>query len=224
MQCEVVCEGAYAAARILLSPGEQVNTEPGAMLAMSKTLKLEGKVFGGGIGTMVSKFLTGSSVRTQTIKAGNTAGELYLAPAMPGDICVKELNAGEEIYLNHGCYLASSPTVKYSIKILQPLKALLGGNDFAMQSLTGPGTVVFSSFGSIIHRRIAPGLDYVVDNEHLIAWSASLKYSVEKSSSGIFSSYLSEGLVYTLQGPGDVYFQTRGPGALAKYLEETTKK
>jgi uncharacterized protein (AIM24 family) len=54
----------------------------------------------------------------------------------------------------------------------------------------------------------------VIDTGHLVAWDATLTYSVGKSGSGWIASYLSgEGLVCHFQGQGRIWIQTRNPTA-----------
>jgi uncharacterized protein (AIM24 family) len=54
----------------------------------------------------------------------------------------------------------------------------------------------------------------VIDTGHLVAWDATLDYSVGKSGSGWIASFLSgEGLVCHFRGQGRIWIQTRNPAA-----------
>lgn len=57
--------------------------------------------------------------------------------------------------------------------------------------------------------QLADGEKYIVDNGHLVAWSA--KYTLQRvASGGIISGMASgEGLVCKFTGPGTVFMQTR---------------
>ena len=88
-----------------------------------------------------------------------------------------------------------------------------------IQQIKGKGSVLVSSFGAIHKVALAPGQTMVVDNSHLVAWTDTVQYEIQKASSGWFSSVTSgEGLVCHVKGPGDVYFQTRNPGSFGQWI------
>lgn len=218
MKLEIILPGTYCLAKVTLEKDEQFNMTPDAMVAMDAVMDVDGKIFGDGIGSMIKRAITGSSARIQTVTAKRGRGEILLAPDQAGDICLKALKRGEELILNHGAYLGSAPEVEFDMKLQGPIKTLLGGGTFTLQKMKGPGFLLFSSFGSILHKTLGPGEKYVVDNDHLLGWTGTVKYSVKKSSGSMLSSWLSEGFVYQLEGPGDIYIQSRGPASLANVL------
>ncbi|HNV68749.1 MAG TPA: AIM24 family protein, partial [Candidatus Ozemobacteraceae bacterium] len=76
-------------------------------------------------------------------------------------------------------------------------------------------------FGGIYKISLAPGQHYVVDNGHLVAWSNTVQYEVQKASSGWLSSMTSgEGFVCHVRGPGDVWFQTRNPTGFGAWVRQ----
>lgn len=218
MRYEIVSPGAFSAAKVYLEKGESLNMDPGVMITMDESIDLVGKITGGGIFNMIRRTMTGESARVQTATAKKSGGEIVIAPSQPGEICAKDLDKDEHLLLVHGAYLASAGSVSFNVKMQGPIKAMLSGSNIMAQQLTGPGLVIFSGFGAVMHKALKSGEVYMVNNEHLIGWSSTAKYSVVKSSRGLLSSYLSEGLVCRFEGPGDVYVQTRGAGALAEVL------
>jgi uncharacterized protein (AIM24 family) len=67
--------------------------------------------------------------------------------------------------------------------------------------------------------QLAAGQEYVVDNSHLVAWSATTEYEIRKASSGWMSSITSgEGLVCHFRGPGLILLQTRNPDAFGSWM------
>lgn len=91
-QYEILYPGSYAMAKISMKQGQSIKAESGAMVAMSPTIEVEGKMEGGVLGTLGRKFLTGESLFLQTLKAVRGDGEVLLAPASPGDLRVLDLN------------------------------------------------------------------------------------------------------------------------------------
>ena len=64
---------------------------------------------------------------------------------------------------------------------------------------------------------VSPGSPVTVDNEHVVAWDASLDYSI-RVASGTFGFTSGEGLVNEFNGNGKVYIQTRNIHNLADAL------
>ena len=75
-----------------------------------------------------------------------------------------------------------------------------------------------ASFGAIIRKDLVEGERYVIDNGHLVAWTA--KYVLERvASGGIISGMASgEGLVCKFIGPGTVFMQTRNAAAFTAFM------
>ena len=57
-----------------------------------------------------------------------------------------------------------------------------------------------------------------IDNEHVVAWDASLDYQIQIAS-GTFGFTTGEGLVNVFHGNGTVYIQTRNIHNLADALK-----
>ena len=89
-------------------------------------------------------------------------------------------------------------------------------------SATGTyGTLVLNSFGAIHKIELKPDQEYIVDNSHLVAWSATTSYNIEKAASGWVASFTSgEGLVCRFRGPGVVYIQSRNPGSFGAWIRQ----
>ena len=68
--------------------------------------------------------------------------------------------------------------------------------------------MIIGSFGAM--EMLTVDGNMVLDTGHLVAWDATLQYTVGKSGSGWIASFLSgEGVVWDVQGQGQVYVQTR---------------
>lgn len=192
MKFEILYPGAYSMLKVNLEKGEHVKAESGAMLSMSGTIDVEGKLEGGLMSGLARKFLTGETLFFQTLRAVRGAGEVLLASAIPGDATLIELDGSIEYILQKDGFLCGSPELKLATSAQNLTKGLFSGEGFFVQKISGRGTLVVSSFGSIHRVDLAPGEERVIDNGHLVAWPSSVTYKLEKASaSGWFSSLTS---------------------------------
>ncbi|NLI78900.1 MAG: TIGR00266 family protein [Candidatus Riflebacteria bacterium] len=221
MKYQIMQPGSYAMIKVDLAANEVMKAESGAMVAMHPNIDVEAKVDGGMFGALKRAVLTGESVFFQTLKATRGPGEVYLAPGVPGDVTVMELNGANHFFLQKQAFLAGDDGLTIEAVSQGFFKGLLSGEGMFIQKVSGKGTLAISSFGAIHKITLAPGQQYIVDNSHLVAWSGTVTYDVQKASSGWFSSIGSgEGLVCKVNGPGDVWFQTRNPGAFGSWIRQ----
>jgi uncharacterized protein (TIGR00266 family) len=219
MRVEILYPGAFAMARIQLEKSESAKAESGAMVSMSASVDLEGKLEGGMFGALKRKLLTGEKFFFQTLKAVRGDGEVLLAPTVPGDVALLEVSPSQTYTLQKDAFLAASQTVEVGTKTQSFAKGLFSGEGFFVLEVHGQGTLLVSSFGAIHRVQLAAGQEYVVDNSHLVAWSATTEYEIRKASSGWMSSITSgEGLVCHFRGPGLILLQTRNPDAFGSWM------
>ncbi len=219
MKFEILYPGSYAMAKATLVQGESIKAESGAMVSMSSTIDVEGKVDGGMWGALKRTVLTGESLFFQTLTASRGPGEVYLAPSSVGDVVGIELNGSNSVFLQKEGFLAGDGGLSIEAVSQGFFKGFLSGEGMFIQQIKGKGSVLVSSFGAIHKVALAPGQTMVVDNSHLVAWTDTVQYEIQKASSGWFSSVTSgEGLVCHVKGPGDVYFQTRNPGSFGQWI------
>jgi uncharacterized protein (AIM24 family) len=81
----------------------------------------------------------------------------------------------------------------------------------------GEGELIVNGFGEIMEIKLDGSNEYVVDNEHVVAWSSNLEYDISVAS-GTFGFKSGEGLVNRFRGVGTVYIQTRSLGAFAQIV------
>jgi len=214
MKVDLLYPGAYTMARCLLSRGETLTAESGAMVAMSPTLDIEAEAKGGILKSLGRAVLSGESFFQSTIKARDD-GEVLLAPAAPGDLVV--LDGEHDTFLQKGAFVAAGPDVEISTKGQGLGKGLFSGEGLFVIKATGRGPLVLSSYGAIHRLELEPGQEHVVDNAHLVAWSCD--YKVEKAAKGWIKSLTSgEGLVCRFTGPGTVHIQSRNLAPFAQML------
>jgi len=77
-----------------------------------------------------------------------------------------------------------------------------------------------NAFGAIDHHNLEVGESLIIDNYHLVAFDDTCKYTVRKFG-GLKSIILGgEGLVTKVQGPGEVYIQTKSVREFVDWLWE----
>lgn len=212
--------GDSPAVQVTLPQGAAIYAESGAMIGMTSTIKVDGAMKGGLLGSLTRKLLTGETFFFQTLKAEGGNGEVLLAPAPPGETLILDLDGSTDYLVQKGSFLAASETVRLDSKMQNLTRGLFSGEGFFISRVSGQGTLVLNSFGAIHRVDLAPGQEYIVDNHHLVAWTAATEYGIEKASaSGWMSSITSgEGLVCRFKGPGTIYLQTRNPSAFGGWL------
>ena len=136
----------YSLAEVTLYPGEQLVTEAGAMAWMTDNMRAETSVRGGIMSGLSRTVLGGESFFQNTYEAEGAPGMIGLTQGQPGDILAYEMD-GEELLLEKGAYLASSPGVTTNSDF-QGLRGLFNEGMFILR-VSGNGTLFFSAYGDI---------------------------------------------------------------------------
>ena len=129
MKLEVLYPGTNAMVRFDLEQGEKIKSESDAMVAMSPTISLEGKLEGGvmaGLGRM----LAGEKFFFQTLVAQRGKGYALLSPSIPGDIHVLELDGSVEYNVQKDGFLAAEDSITINTKMQNLAQGLLSGEGF----------------------------------------------------------------------------------------------
>ena len=221
MKCEVLYPGAFPMVGVELERGESIKAESGAMVAASPTVDVESKLEGGFLGALSRKLLTGEKFFFQTLRASRGAGEVLLAPTVPGELVVMELDGVNEYMVQKDGFLAGADTVTIESRMQSLTRGLMGGEGFFILKIGGEGTLILNSFGAIHKIELKPDQEYIVDNSHLVAWSATTSYNIEKAATGWVASFTSgEGFVCRFRGPGVVYIQSRNPRSFGAWIRQ----
>jgi len=221
MKSDILYPGAFPMVRIELAAGESVKAESGAMVASSPTIDVDSKMEGGFLGALSRKVLSGEKFFFQTLRATRGPGDVLLAPTVPGDILTFELDGMNEYLVQKDGFLAGAEGVKIESKMQSLSRGLLGGEGFFILKISGTGILVLNSFGAIHPITLQPDQEYIVDNSHLVAWTATTSYNIEKASAGWIASLTSgEGFVCRFRGPGVVYIQSRNPRGFGSWIRQ----
>jgi len=220
MQYELLYPGPFTMLKVHLGEGESIKAEAGAMIAMSPSIEIEGKMEGGFLKSL-SRMLAGESFFFQTLAARRGPGEALLAHGIPGEIFPLQLDGSTNYLLQKDGFFAGSPQLDISTKMQNLTKGLFSGEGFFVVKVSGTGTLFVSSYGSIHPIDLADGEEMIIDNSHLVAWPEGLDYKIQTAAAGWISSLTSgEGLVCRFRGPGRVLIQSRSPGGFGAWLRQ----
>ena len=208
MQINLLHRPAQALAQVWLEPNESIVAESGAMVGMTTNVKMQTQ--SGGMMSGLKRMFGGESFFRNTFTSQNGNGEVLLAHALSGDMTVLEMTQ-QGYFLQSSAFIASSPAVNLDTKVGGFRGFFSGAGVFVLKATSqGPGQVLVGGFGGI-QELVCDG-NIVIDTGHLVAWDASLTYTVGKSGAGWIASFLSgEGLVCHFKGQGRIWIQTRNP-------------
>ncbi len=216
MRTDISYSPAFAMATIHLDPGESINAEAGAMMAMSPAVDIATSTRGGVMKGLRRSVLGGESFFMNTFTATGNDAHVVVAPALPGDI-VKWPLTGNTVYLQSGSYLASPGSIDVDSK-WGGAKTFFSKEGLFMLKCRGIGDLVVSSYGAVQAVDLTPGQSYTVDTGHMVGWDEGVTYSVKKVGNWKSTMLGGEGLVVHLTGPGRVYLQTRSPANFIDWL------
>lgn len=220
MKYELLYPGPFVMLKVRLEMGETIKAESDAMIAMSDTVDVEGKMEGGFFKGIARK-LAGESFFFQTLAARRGPGEALLAHGIPGEIHPINLDGQTNYILQKDGFFAATEGVEISTKMQNLLKGLFSGEGFFILKASGVGQLFVSSYGAIHPIDLAEGEEVIIDNGHLVAWPEGMEYKIQKAAAGWISSLTSgEGLVCRFRGPGRVLIQTRNPGAFGTWVRQ----
>lgn len=184
-----------------------VKLQAGAMQWMSGAIEMNSGVTGVGnlLGKMVKGAVTGESA-VKPIFQGN--GHLMLEPTY-NHLLIEDVGSwGAGIVLDDGMFLACDAHLNEQVVRRQNLSsAVLGGEGLFNLCLSGQGFCVLESpvpreelFEFVLQDDVVK-----IDGNMAVAWSASLQFTVEKSSKSLVGSALSgEGFVNVYRGTGKI--------------------
>ena len=216
MQVEILYRPSYSTAQVFLSRGEKIQVESGSMVAMSPGLKMETEAKGGFLKSISRSMFGGESFFMNTYTGVQDGDRIILAPALPGDIAVVELQ-NDSLLVQSGSYLASSEGVQVDTK-WSGAKTFFGSEGLIMLRVSGTGTLIVSSYGAIHPMELSAGEKFVVDTGHLVTFDEHIGYDLKKVAGWKSTLFSGEGLVAELTGPGNINLQSRSQDSFLAWL------
>lgn len=209
----------FAVARLSLDPGETVRAEPGAMVATSYGVAVEAQVQGGLLRSLARAALGGEQLLVSSYTAPEQGGWVDLAPILPGDVHVIELDGAAGWCLTRSCWLAAELGVELQAQ-WPGFRPLFGGERGFLLHASGTGRSVLSCCGALDVLTLAAGEFATVDSGHVVGYLDVVQSRVRPISQGAPQSMRTgEGLVFDFAGPGQVLIQTRSPRGLVTWLQ-----
>jgi uncharacterized protein (TIGR00266 family) len=206
---ELLYPGAFPLLKVRLKQGETIKAESDAMVAMTGTVDVEGKLEGG-LRAGLGRVLASEKFFFQTLTARRGPGEVLLAPAYVGDISTIPLDGTKAYLVKTDGFLASSNSLNVSTTVQNLTRGLFSGAGLWVLKVSGSGVLFVSAYGALHPVDVPAGEEVTIDNAHLVAWPEGMHYDIKVASSRLISSLTSgEWLVCRFRGPGRVLIQTR---------------
>ena len=178
MQVEILYRPSYSVARVTLDRKEKIQAESGAMVAMSPDMEMETQAKGGFLKSISRSMFGGESFFMNTYTGEKDGDRILLAPPLPGDIAVVEMQ-GDSLLVQSGSYLASSEGIQVDTK-WSGAKTFFGSEGLIMLRISGTGTLIVSSYGAIHPLELNAGERFVVDTGHLVTFEEQVRYDIKK--------------------------------------------
>lgn len=219
MKYEILYPEAFPIVECELERGESIKAESDAMIAMSPTIDIEGKMDGGILSSLARSFLSGESLFFQELVARRGRGKVLFGHSQIGGILDVELDGSYGLMIQKNGFLACTPGINVETETQNLSRGFLSGEGFFILNAKGRGTLFVSSYGVIHPINLEDREEVIIDNGHLVAWPDYMDYKMERASKGWISSFTSgEGLVCRFRGPGVVLIQTRNPDSFAQHI------
>lgn len=202
----------FGVARLLLAPSEGVQIGAGAMVATSYGVGVDRAA-----GTAF-RHLARSWRDAEVCTAPAEGGWVDVAPGLPGDLHLLDLDGAAGWCLARDAWLAAASTVRLETA-WAGFRAIFGGDVGFLAHADGPGSVVLACFGALDLVTLAPGELVTVDPGHVVAYpdSAQCRLRAVRPTANQ-SVRTGEGLVLDFAGPTQLVTQTRAPRTMATWL------
>ncbi|MFY7877481.1 MAG: AIM24 family protein [Pirellula sp.] len=182
----------------------EVWTKTGSMIAYLGTVKFEREgILQQGMGNLLKKAISGEG--TKLTKASGR-GVVYLADAGK-KITILNLE-NESIFVNANDVLAFEPSLKYDIRMLRKMAAMMSGGLFNAL-FQGSGMIAITSHYDPLTIRVTPDRPVITDPNATIAWSGNLtpEFKTDISLKTFFGRGSGESIQMLFQGDGFVVIQ-----------------
>lgn len=218
MKYSIKYDPSYSMLVVDLEAGEKITGEAGAMTYMSPNIEVVTRQRERSIlGTIGVSLFGGQSLFVNDYIARGGSGQLGLGAAPVGDIQVMRIEPGRGYIVQKSAYLASTDDIDLDVKWEGFSRGLFGQGLF-MIKVTGRGDLFVNTFGAIDRHELGPGEEMVVDNFHLVAFSDSCDYEVQRLGGWKETILSGEGFVTNIRGPGEVFIQTKNLREFVEWL------
>jgi uncharacterized protein (TIGR00266 family) len=199
---------AFGVARLLLAPGEAVQADYSSMIATSYGMVVDVRPRGG----------SRSRAARAVFTAPAEGGWVDVAPGLPGDVYMLELDGVSGWCVSKGCWLAAPATVRTDPQ-WAGFRTLFGAEHGFVEHVSGVGALAISACGSLDVVSLGQGELITVDPSYLLAYSEHTQARLRAVSQSVNQSVRTgEGLLLDFAGPGQLLIQTRNARTMAALL------
>ncbi|WP_455364192.1 TIGR00266 family protein [[Eubacterium] cellulosolvens] len=217
-QFEIKYQPSYSMLVLSLKQGQMIVAEAGSMTYMTPNIEVRTRRREKSIlGTLGMKILGGQSLFVNEYWANQGEGEIALVSAPVGDITKIDIQEEGGYIIQKSAYIASSPTLDLDIQWQGFTKGIFGQGLF-MIKVSGRGELFINCFGAIDKHILKQGETIIVDNFHLVGFSDTCQYEVQKFGGWKETLLSGEGLVTRITGPGEVLVQTKNLREFVEWL------
>lgn len=215
MKYEIKYKPSYSLLVIDLEKGEKITAESGSMSYMDPSVDVETTMRERSFwSTLGLKIFAAQSFFVNHYKG---PGRTAFASAPIGDIDKLDVTSSRGMIIQKSAYVASTGDLDLDVKWEGFTKGLFGQGLF-MIKVHGDGDLFINTFGAIDKHTLERGESLVVDNFHLVGFTETCDYKVT-SFGGLKETILSgEGFVTHINGPGEVYIQTKNMREFVDWL------
>ncbi len=203
--------------KVVLSEGESIDCESGAMSWMDDEIEMQTSA--GGLGKMLGRMMTNENAFLNTYYA-KREGEIAFSSKFPGSIRAVEVTPGNGVIVQKGSFLASYGDITNEVFFRKKVgNGLFGGEGFLMRRFTGRGIVFLEIDGSAHDYEIPAGDCKIVDTGYVAAMSESCNMEIRTIKGVGNVLFGGEGLFNTvIYGPGTVTLQSMPIASTAMQL------
>jgi len=209
LKYEIKYQPSYSILEVFLDKDEYITGEAGSLTYMSSNIDIRTRTRERSIlGSLKTSILGGQSLFVTDFVSVGEPGKVALVAAPIGDIVKLEVTPEKGYIIQKSAYLASTQNIDLDVRWEGFTRGLFGQGLFMIRT-TGLGDLFINSFGAIDKHVLEQEEQLVVDNFHLAAFSDTCEYEVRKFGSWKDTLFSGEGLVTYIEGPGEVYIQTK---------------
>jgi uncharacterized protein (TIGR00266 family) len=218
MDVDIQCAPAYAVAYCILSAGESVLVERGAMIAMSGNINATAGISGSVGRALMRKAVGGESFFMGRYTAAVAGSWVAVASGRPGDIARISLGPTcRAVLVESGGLLAAGPGVDVDVRWAGVRNIMLREGAVLLRA-QGDGDLLVGAFGGIQRFDLGPADTIIIDTGHVVGFTEGMALRVGPLTGVVTAGVTGEGLVGQFTGPGTVWLQTRSDGAFRSWL------
>ncbi len=201
--------GSFPAVNVVLSEGETVITQSGAMAWCDEDVQMSTNAEGGLLRS-IGRMFSGASLMFVRHTAQRDGSKITFSASFPGTIKEFRVDADHEYYAQKSAFLVADEGVEVDATVNKNFWAgLLGGEGFILQKFTGDGLMLAEIDGSLVEIDLAEGEQIKVETGHVALFESTCTYDVQSVSGFKNIFFGGQGLfLTTLTGPGKVWLQT----------------